>query len=153
RCRAVLRFADKRPRFCSTCGQALSGIKEESTVDYESEAATLAPPSSWSGEVGAVPDVVGSYRLIQPLGSGAMGMGYEAEDTVTGRHVALKLIAPEYASSPEAVERFRREGRLASQVVHPRCVFVLAVDEARGRPYIVMELMPGSTLKDLVDKQ
>src|SRR5262249_2379321 len=65
------------------------------------------------------------------------------------RRVALKLIAPDFAT-PEAVERFRQEGRLASVVVHPRCVFVLAADEEGGWPYLVMELMPGQTLEDLV---
>ena len=72
--------------------------------------------------------------------------------TPPGRRVALKLISADFAASPAAVERFRREGRLASGVSHPRCVFVLAADEAAGRPYIVMELMPGTTLQDLVDR-
>jgi hypothetical protein len=51
------------------------------------------------------------------------------------------------------VERFRREGRLASRIAHPRCVFVLAADEDEGRPYIVMELMPGATLADLLEER
>jgi hypothetical protein len=51
------------------------------------------------------------------------------------------------------VERFRQEGRIASMIAHPRCVFVLAVDEEAGRPYIVMERMPGATLKDVVDRE
>jgi hypothetical protein len=82
-----------------------------------------------------------------------MGTVYEAEDTASGRRVALKLIAPDYADSSDAIERFRREGRLASTLAHPRCVFVLAADEEAGRPYIVMELMPGRTLEDLVVEQ
>jgi hypothetical protein len=93
---------------------------------------------------------VGGYRLLRPLGSGGMGTVYEAEDTASGRRVALKLISPDYAGSTDVVERFRREGRLASTLSHPRCVFVLAADEEAGRPYIVMELMPGRTLEDLV---
>jgi hypothetical protein len=82
-----------------------------------------------------------------------MGAVYEAEDTASGRRVALKLISPEHADSAEAVERFRREGRLASTLSHPRCVFVLTADEEAGRPYIVMELMPGRTLADVVAEQ
>jgi uncharacterized RDD family membrane protein YckC len=82
-----------------------------------------------------------------------MGGVYEAEEAASGRHVALKLIAPELAGSADTVERFRQEGRIASMVVHPRCVFVHAVDEDAGRPYIVMELMPGETLKDLVNRR
>jgi uncharacterized RDD family membrane protein YckC len=97
-----------------------------------------------------VPEEVGGYRLLRRLGGGGMGSVYEAEDVRSGRHVALKLVLPEYAESPETVERFRQEGRLASTISHPRCVFVLAADEDAGRPYIVMELMPGKTLEDLV---
>jgi hypothetical protein len=82
-----------------------------------------------------------------------MGTVYEAEEGAGGRRVALKLIAQESAGSDEAVERFRREGRLAGLIVHPHCVFVLAADEDAGRPYLVMELMPGDTLKDLVERR
>jgi hypothetical protein len=95
---------------------------------------------------------VGGYRLLRPLGAGGMGTVYEAEEASTGRRVALKLIRAEFADSPDAVERFRREGRLASTIVHPRCVFVQAADEEGGRPYIVMELMPGPTLQELVER-
>jgi uncharacterized RDD family membrane protein YckC len=106
-----------------------------------------------SAESSAVPAMVGGYRLGRRLGEGGMGAVFEAEEVTTGRRVALKLIKPEYAGSPEAVDRFRHEGRVASMVAHPRCVFVLAVDEEAGRPYIVMELMPGATLKDLVSER
>src|SRR4029077_14821154 len=99
------------------------------------------------------PPVVGGYRLDRVLGEGGMGAVHEAVEEATGRRVAIKLIRPAYAGSGDAVDRFRQEGRIASMVAHPRCVFVLAVDEEGGRPYIVMELMPGSTLKDLVDRE
>jgi uncharacterized RDD family membrane protein YckC len=56
-------------------------------------------------------------------------------------------------ANAEALARFRQEGRLASAISHPRCVFVLAADEEAARPYIVMELMPGETLEDLVNRQ
>src|SRR5258708_13307372 len=82
-----------------------------------------------------------------------MGAVYEAEEVASGRRVALKLIAPDYADSPDAVRRFRQEGRLASLITHPRCVFVLAADEEAGQPYIVMELMPGVTLQEVVDRK
>src|SRR5262249_48355158 len=111
---------------------------------------TLPPSPGGGGDGNGAPETVGGYRLIRRLGGGGMGTVYEAEDLSSGRRAALKLVLPEYASSPEAVQRFRREGRLASAIAHPRCVFVLAADEEAGRPYIVMELMPGDTLDDLV---
>ena len=87
------------------------------------------------------------------LGAGGMGTVYEAEAPGTGTRVAVKLLSSRLASNPTSVERFRQEGRLASQLAHPRCVFVLSADTDDGRPYIVMELMPGRTLKDLVDER
>ena len=82
-----------------------------------------------------------------------MGTVHEAEDSRTGRKVAIKIIAPGYVESQGAVDRFRQEGRLASALAHPRCVFVLEADEDDdGRPFIAMELMTGDTLQDLVEK-
>ena len=101
----------------------------------------------------ADPEQVAGYQISRLLGRGGMGSVYEAIDTTVGRRVALKLIAADHVTSSEAVERFRQEGRLASTISHPRCVFVLAADEERGRPYIVMELMPGETLQTLVESR
>jgi len=97
-----------------------------------------------------VPATVGGYRLLRLLGAGGMGRVYEAEGA-GGQRVAVKLLAPGLADSPTTLERFRQEGRLASRLAHPRCVFVHTADEEAGRPYIVMELMSGATLKDLVE--
>src|SRR5207248_10864088 len=102
---------------------------------------------------GPAPKSVGGYRLLRLLGSGGMGAVYEAEAPGTGNRVAVKLLSSRLASSPASVERFRQEGQLASQIAHPRCVFVLAADADAGRPYIVMELMPGETLKDVVESR
>ncbi|MGL4553985.1 MAG: protein kinase domain-containing protein, partial [Gemmataceae bacterium] len=126
---------NRPPRFCSNCG---GPIDSQATLAYAHGSAASDTP-----------DVIGGYRLLRMIGSGGMGSVYEAEDPL-GRRVAVKLIRPEFLDSAEAVERFRREGRLASTVIHPRCVFVLAADEDKGRPYIVMELMPGRNLNDLV---
>jgi hypothetical protein len=135
---------------------------EETTAAFD----PAATGTNWGAEAGAGGPglgVVGGYRLLRPLGAGGMGTVFEAEQLAPepaaacragslgrGRRVGLKLIRPEFVSSPEALERFRREGRLASTLSHPRCVFVLTADEDAGRPYIAMELMPGATLRDLV---
>jgi len=145
-CNQTLQFSGKRPAFCAYCGKSLPPASEDATAAFDTVVAPAPPPDGDPAEVGG-------YRLLRVLGEGGMGRVYEAEDAATGRRVALKLIAAEYAGSPAAVERFRREGRLASGVSHPRCVFVLAADESGGRPYIVMELMPGETLQDLVDRE
>ena len=148
---SALNYAGHRPLFCSQCGHALTPPPGGSTEAFDPMATdAVVKPGT---DAGSLPETVGGYRLLRPLGSGGMGTVYEAEDSASGRHVALKLIAPDYADSSDAIERFRREGRLASTLAHSRCVFVLAADEEAGRPYIVMELMPGRTLEDLVAEQ
>jgi uncharacterized RDD family membrane protein YckC len=155
-CGQVLQFAGKHLSFCGFCGQRLPKAALESTTaepPHGADAPTLPPPPPTEevlDVVAAEPEVVGGYRLLLRLGGGAMGTVYEAEEIASGRRAAIKLIVPEHVTSPDAVERFRREGRLASAIAHPRCVFVLAADQDAGQPYIVMELMPGATLADLV---
>jgi hypothetical protein len=109
---------------------------------------TTTPPDRGPAPL---PPPAGGYRPLRLLGAGGMGRVYEAEDP-SGRRVALKLLAPGIAGSRTAVERFRQEGRLAGRVTHPRCVFVFKADAEAGQPYIAMELMSGTTLKDLVER-
>jgi eukaryotic-like serine/threonine-protein kinase len=153
-CQAALDYSGRRPHFCSFCGKPLPPETKESTPSLGSEAATLPPsPDRPSPNTGEAPESIGGYRLLRRLGEGGMGSVYEAEDPASGQRVALKLIVPQYAAAPDAVERFRQEGRLASLVRHPRCVFVHKADQDNGLSYIVMELMPGKTLQDLVQEK
>jgi hypothetical protein len=163
RCGRALDFLGEPPRFCGYCGQPLPFPEPEATAAYLHEAATTPPngspeaaaaaPTRGAGEDGFVIEAVGRYWLLRPLGGGGMGTVYEAEDSFSGQRVALKLLLPDFAESEEAVERFRQEGRLASTITHPRCVFVIAADEDAGRPYIAMELMPGPNLEELVEER
>jgi uncharacterized RDD family membrane protein YckC len=147
RCGSTIEFADKRPLFCAYCGHALDDTTPPAAACDPEAVTRTAPPAAATG---AAPETVGGYRLLRSLGSGGMGTVFEAEETASGRRVALKLVSADSDATPEALERFRQEGRLASAIAHPRCVFVLAANEEAGRPYIVMELMSGQTLEDLV---
>ena len=169
KCARELEFSGDPPRFCAYCGQSLGDRPAATTERSTSDTATVERPGLIGGagaetidfvprtrpaEASEVPERVKGYRLIRQLGKGGMGTVYEAEDSRHGRRVAIKIIAPGYVDSESSVERFRREGRLASTLAHPRCVFVLEADEADdGRPFIAMELMTGDTLQDLVEKQ
>ena len=148
-CSRDLEYYGERPLFCAYCGRRLgdAGMAATQTFDSDSPAGPPAAPDAPRD-----PERIGGYRLVRLVGRGGMGSVYEAEDLESGRRVALKLLAGDSVASPEAVERFRREGRLASTIAHPRCVFVLAADEEEGRPYIVMELTPGETLQSLVER-
>src|SRR5262249_46327042 len=157
-CHMTLEIAGAPPAFCPYCGQGLSkstvAAPPEAAGRDDFDASTLAPREGTAVDIplGAPSRTVGEYRLIRPLGSGGMGTVFMAAHRETGNHVALKLISRELAATKDGLQRFRQEGRLASAIMHPRCVFVLAADEADGQSYIVMELMPGDTLKDLVEQ-
>jgi len=144
-CKQVLEFTDKRPAFCSHCGQALtdSNVHAAATLPYTPPGSTAGGDLVMSGER---PKAVGQYRLLRELGQGGMGVVYEAEHEASGRRVALKLLTPGLAQSGESMERFVREGRLAAALSHPRSTFVYEAGEHAGQPYITMELMPGRTL-------
>jgi serine/threonine protein kinase len=88
----------------------------------------------------------GRYRLEQSIGRGAMAVVYLARDEELQRPVAIKILAEQFGSDESIRTRFLREARLASRLSHPNVVHVYDAGEARGRLFIVMEHVPGSTL-------
>ncbi|HRZ36008.1 MAG TPA: protein kinase [Candidatus Paceibacterota bacterium] len=92
---------------------------------------------------------LGHYQIVRRLGEGGMGAVYEAEDLENGRRVALKVLS-HTLDSPEARERFFREGRLAASINHPNSVYVFGTEEIGGTPVIAMERVAGGTLQERV---
>jgi eukaryotic-like serine/threonine-protein kinase len=87
--------------------------------------------------------IAGRYRLIEPLGRGAMSSVWLAEDQELGRRVAVKMLGPTADR-----QRFEREARAAAALSHPNIAAVYDYGEADGRPYMVLEYLPNGSLEE-----
>lgn len=91
---------------------------------------------------------LGPYEIIAPLGAGGMGEVYRARDPQLGRDVAIKVLPASWSRDPDRLRRFEQEARAAAALNHPNILAVYQMGIYEGAPYLVSELLEGSTLRE-----
>jgi eukaryotic-like serine/threonine-protein kinase len=94
----------------------------------------------------------GRFRIVRRIGEGGMGVVLEAENTLTGKRVAIKWMHPQMASQADSAERMVREARASARVRHPNVVDVYDVIQETGAIFLVMELLEGEPLGALLER-
>lgn len=91
------------------------------------------------------------YQLLEALGTGGMAQVYRARDLMLERFVAIKMLRADYSADPEIQIRFKHEARAVANLSHPSIVTVHDFGFDQGRLFIVMEHIPGTNLKLMID--
>ena len=99
-----------------------------------------------------VGEKLGVYEILSPLGAGGMGEVYRARDSKLGREVAIKVLPEEFTQHPQKLARFEREARLLASLNHPGIATLHGLEEAEGKPFLVMELVEGETLAEQISR-
>ena len=93
---------------------------------------------------------LGTYEVTSHIGSGGMGEVYQAHDSKLGRDVAIKVLPEQFARDPERLARFQREAKMLAALNHPNIAAIYGLEESGSTHCLVMELVPGDTLRERV---
>src|SRR3954464_11104721 len=93
---------------------------------------------------------LGVYEVTAPIGEGGMGQVYRAIDTTLGRQVAIKILPDTFASDPDRLARFEREGKKLASLNHPHIAAIYGFERSAGMHALVMELVEGDDLSQRI---
>ena len=96
---------------------------------------------------------IGSYEIVGLLGHGGMGVVFKGLDPSLNRYVAIKMMAPQFAASGAARQRFSREAQAAAAVVHEHVMAIHSVAQWQDTPYLVMPYVRGTSLQKRIDDE
>ena len=147
-------------RFCPQCQQPLSADAPDGLCPQCLMKAASGPPPSAAGDglPGDIIDIADpaevakklpQFEILELLGRGGMGVVYKARQVNLDRIVALKILPPLDAQSPDFIARFTREARALAKLNHPNIVNVYDFGETNGLYYIIMEFVDGANLRQL----
>ena len=144
-CSQIVSVDGPLPIVCPSCGKTLhiEGDVTRTNPPLPSTVLQLSEPR---------PSAYGRYIVLKSLGGGGFGSVFQARDPELDVVVAIKVPRRDTGISPQALERFAREGRNAAQLRHPGIVSVLNVGHDGDLPYIVCEYVEGETLADRLRK-
>jgi serine/threonine-protein kinase len=146
---------DAHLRNCAECRELVACVGSGATAPASDEGRVIGSLLALFQPLGddATGSILdGKYRLLRRLGQGGMGVVYEAVNTRTGRHVAVKLLHAWFSRDRETAARFQLEARSATRIAHPNIVEVLDLGQnpSDGALYMVQELLSGETLRQRI---
>src|SRR5205807_9760404 len=152
------RPAQERDAFLDeACGTdaALKNEVRSLLASYDESGSFIQPPAAQDGArlmadermASLIGQVIGNYKIVEPIGAGGMGEVYLASDTRTGRPVALKILLAYLTTDAERVRRFQQEARAVLALNHPNIVTIYEIGQAEAVNFIVTELIEGQTLR------
>ncbi len=141
-------YIDRHPELAEDIRELLPAMVEIEQVkeDHQEAAEQAAAPTTPALRQ------LGDFRILREIGTGGMGIVYEAEQMSLGRHVALKVLPKNMLLDAQAKRRFEREAKSAAKLHHTNIVPVFGVGEQDGMPYYVMQFIQGLGLDDVLEE-